>query len=130
MSQTISIKQVCNTGHRDLNISLHGPSGSSATLILPAGASTNLIDFDLSEINIVTPLLLVVCLADDRGLTRSVNLYYEEMPTENQFMYTVLVSGKDTPYATVNHPTSIDHNISLQLGYDGDGVVIVGTGDF
>lgn len=129
MSQNIFIREVTNTGSQSIRITFHEAAGGTIATTLDPGSSSNMLMLDLSATTEKNPILFTVSLASNLGLIRSVQLYYDETASGNQFQY-AMVKPSQLEFKKTSALTSPDTDVTLEIAYEGDGVVVVGTGDF
>lgn len=121
-TENISIRRITNIGPMGIILSF-----SDYEISLSMEESTELYTIPLGEPKEKLEITMIIPAG---GITKSQTLWlwYEVTADEtNQFYFDVLNESRGPQVVT--EPTSPGTDVSLDIGYSGDGVVIVGTGD-
>jgi hypothetical protein len=118
-SKNISIRKIKNVGYMDLII-----ASDDFEISLMPGASAP-VDALLGEPG--TKKMITVIAKVLANKFQTIWLLYTEQDAMNHFEYTTAFESEETH--AVKDPTTPGSDVVLSIGYSGDGVVIVGTGD-
>lgn len=126
MSNTqITIESVKNIGTQDISICFTRGMGD-LTVMLPANAETSMIPITLNESEI---LHFTVQLSAGTIRPLQAELMFAAESSGNQFSLCVHGFTGGPVYKPIQSPTTPNKPVQLSVKYEGDGVVVVGTGD-
>ncbi len=126
MSNTqITIQSVKNIGTQDISICFTRGMGD-LTVMLPANAETSMFPITLNESEV---LHFTVQLSAGTIRPRQAELMFVSESSGNQFSLCVHGFTGGPVFRPIPSPTTPRMLVQLSVKYDGDGVVVVGTGD-
>lgn len=126
-TEAINILQVTNAGTTELEINFFPANSASIGMVLPVKASSSLFTIPVGVAG--NRLRFTVHLQNASQPARLAELYFEEQDGMNQFFVDTYRGGQLITTPVQSSPITPGKNISLSVNYDGDGVVIVGTGE-